>query len=184
MLPVVTRVTMIESYRDGGSLSISFDGEENHSYRLFFRVNLQRQLVKTQIKSQERTYYDPIGIGYLPPILEIRSSSEQTDEASENINQPLLQEGGDIDRCISSLIKKLEVREAKEAEQTIEWEEAKNLLETMKPLVENFSPEDDAIDEEEKIFYQIVNQHQSQDERLLIYQKMLNTTNNRGTISN
>jgi hypothetical protein len=30
MLPVVTRVTMIDVCRDGGSLSISFDGEDKN----------------------------------------------------------------------------------------------------------------------------------------------------------
>jgi hypothetical protein len=40
MLPTVTRLSSIDTYRDGGSLGITFDGEEKYWYELLFPINL------------------------------------------------------------------------------------------------------------------------------------------------
>jgi hypothetical protein len=41
MLPQVVRLTSLDVYRDGGSVSVSFDARDGSEYTLFFQVDLR-----------------------------------------------------------------------------------------------------------------------------------------------
>lgn len=112
MLPTVTCLSSIGSYRDGGSLGITFDGEEKYWYELFFKVKLQRNL-----DARGHTI-DVNKLGYLQPILKINTPSEWT-----------------------SKITSVTHTEYKQSEQVVSWEDAKQLLETIEYLVESFEME-------------------------------------------
>ena len=148
MLPVVTRVTLIDIYRDGGSLGVNFYGAEKEQCRLFFRVKLQNILNKKGFIT------DTIIIGYLEPVITI----------SVPVN-------------LTSKVIEVTHTEYENIERTLSWEEARNLLETMKDLVENFEMEDEWRDEDE-------DEDRNQKHRVSYYHQMLDAAKNRGEIGN
>ncbi|WP_295613137.1 hypothetical protein [Chamaesiphon sp. GL140_3_metabinner_50] len=148
MLPVATRVTTIDIYRDGGSLGVNFDGAEQEKCRLFFRVKRQNVL------NEKGFITDTIRIGYLEPVITI----------SAPVN-------------LTSKIIEVTHTEYESIERTLSWEEARNLLETMKDLVENFEVEDMWRDEDE-------DEERNQEHRMSYYYQMLDAAKNKGAIGN
>ncbi len=148
MLPVATRVTMIDIYRDGGSLGVNFHGAKKEQCRLFFRVKRQ------DILNEKGFITDTIRIGYLEPVITISSPVEYR-----------------------STITGITQTKYDSVERMLSWEEARNLLETMKDLVENFEVEEEWRDEDE-------DEARNQKHRMSYYHQMLDAANNRGTIGN
>jgi hypothetical protein len=67
MLPThITGIQSIDTYRDGGSIGITFDGEDKYWYLLFFPV--RRNNISDKAEKD----------GYLQPILEIATPAEWT----------------------------------------------------------------------------------------------------------
>jgi hypothetical protein len=112
MLPNVTHLISIDSYRDGGSLGISFDGEGKYWYELFLPIKREHKL------DNQNRVVDSISVGYLDPVLKIYTPFESVSKITGIINT-----------------------EYKETKQPISWEIANNLLKTMKDLVESFEME-------------------------------------------
>jgi hypothetical protein len=112
MLPVVTRLKDIDGYRDGGSIFITFDGEEKYWYELLFPVKLDYK------RDERDRVVDFIQVGHLQPVLKINTPSEWT-----------------------SKITGITHIEHKETKQSISWGEAIDFLETIKDLVEEFKME-------------------------------------------
>ena len=51
MLPRIGRLLRLDVYRDGGSLSASFEGEDGVQYTLLFKVNTRADMLVSQTKS-------------------------------------------------------------------------------------------------------------------------------------
>ena len=67
MLPSVKQVTSLGTYRDGGSVSASFLGENGIEYTLLFPVKMDRALGK---------------VGYKPPVLELYNPAEYSSKVT------------------------------------------------------------------------------------------------------
>ncbi len=112
MLPIVTHLKNIDGYRDGGSVFITFDGEEKYWYEFLLPVKLQYK------RDERDRIVDFIQVGYLQPVLIINTPFEWT-----------------------SKITGITHIEYKETKQPISWDEAIDFLETIKDLVEEFEME-------------------------------------------
>jgi hypothetical protein len=112
MLPIVTRLKNIGGYRDGGSVFITFDGEEKYWYELLFPVKLDYK------RDERDRVVDFIQVGYLQPVLKINTPFEWM-----------------------SKITGITHIEYKETKQAISWGEAIDFLEAIKDLVEEFKME-------------------------------------------
>ena len=112
MLPTVTRLSSIDSYRDGGSLGITFDGEEKYWYELFFPIELQYK------QDKHERIVDLIQIEYLRPVLKINTPFEWT-----------------------SKITGITHTEYNETKRSISWNESIDFLEAIKDLVQEFKME-------------------------------------------
>jgi len=54
LIPQVSNLKQLDVYRDGGSLSASFESKEKIAYCLFFKINHNEEKTKT------RTYHSPV----------------------------------------------------------------------------------------------------------------------------
>lgn len=83
MLPTITRLTSLDVYRDGGSLSVSFDGSNTFNYTLFLRINL----VHDGFEIRKLGYHPPVieqykKVSRISPITGLESFSWETHEQS------------------------------------------------------------------------------------------------------
>jgi hypothetical protein len=82
-IPEIDRVTSVDGYRDGGSLSVSFGGCVGEEYELFFQVIIERGRDFKQI-------------GFCPPTLKAYYPYEYKSKFTEYVHQESTEESFNI----------------------------------------------------------------------------------------
>lgn len=104
MLPRVVRLTRFDTYRDGGSISASFESDDKSEYTLLFKIDLRRSAHGDESKRC-----------YKSAFLEKHSCTEYKSPITGVVSPDWKHESGPVS-----------------------WNEARTLLEEIKPKVKGF----------------------------------------------